>query len=56
MIVEASCLKEGTGKELHQLHDTIVHEQLVTAMIVLKLDSDTMFKWQKHNLATSDFC
>jgi hypothetical protein len=67
MIVEAPCLKVGTGKELRQLHDTVQqhlkalkamgHEPsgaFVTSMIELKLDSDTMFEWQKHSLTTSD--
>ena len=63
-IVEASCLKEGTGKELRALHDTVVqhlralkalgHEpskEFITSLLELKLDSVTMFEW--HGIAKS---
>ena len=61
MILEASSLKEGTGKELWCLHDTAQQHlralkamdceapgPLITSILELKLDSNTMFEWQKH--------
>ena len=66
-IVEASCLKDGTGKELRALHDTVVqhlralkalgHEpskEFITSLLELKLDSVTMFEWQRHSQEHSD--
>ena len=54
-------LKEGSGKELRRLHDTIqqhvralktlgcdLPESFITSMIELKLDFNTLFKWQKQ--------
>ena len=62
MILQAANLKEGTGKELRRLHDTVQQHlralsamgykppgQFVTSIIELKLDSTTMFEWQKHS-------
>ena len=56
-IVEASSLRDGTGKELRALHDTVVqnlralkvlgHEpskEFITSLLELKLDSVTMFE------------
>ena len=67
MILEAPVLKEGTGKELRQLHDTVQqhlralkamdHEQpglFVISVLELKLDMNTMFEWQKHNQTSVD--
>ena len=60
-IVEAPSLKDGIGKELRTLHDTVVqhlralkalgHEpskQFITSLIELKLDPTT-FEWQRHS-------
>ena len=60
MILEAASLKEGTGKELRRLHDTVQqHLQalkamdyepsgpFITSVLELKLDTTTMFEWQK---------
>lgn len=61
IITEISSLKEGNGRELRKLHDTLQQHlraldssdseqfsQFITSLIQLKLDSDTMFEWQKH--------
>ena len=61
-IVEAPSLRDGTGKELRTLHDTVVqhlralkalgHEpskEFITSLLELKLDSVTMFEWQRHS-------
>ena len=62
MILEAPPLKDGDGKELHKLHDTIQQHTralkamdcelsgpFLTSVIELTLDTTTMFKWQKHS-------
>ena len=67
MILEAPSLKEGTGKELRRLHDTVQqhlralkamdHEPpgpFVTSVLELKLDTNTMFEWQKHSQISVD--
>ena len=56
-ILEAPCLRDGTGKELRRLYDTVQQhlraltaidcEPSVTSVIELKLDQNTMFEWQK---------
>ena len=61
-ILEAAPLKEGTGKELRKLHDTVQQHlralksmghdpsgPFITSTIELKLDQSTMFEWQKHS-------
>ena len=66
-IVEAPSLKDGTGKELRTLHDTVVqhlralkalgHEpskQFITSLLELKLDPTTMFEWQRHSQEHSE--
>ena len=66
LIVDAPPLKEGNGKELRRLHDTIQQHvralktlgcdlpaSFITSMIKLKLDVDTLFEWQKHSQAAS---
>ena len=66
-IVDASILKDGTGKELRRLHDTILqhlralktlgHEPsstFITSVLELKLDQSTMFEWQKHSQESTD--
>ena len=66
MIVDAPPLKEGNGKELRQLHDTMQQHVCAlrtpgcelpgkfTSMIELKLGFDTLFEWQKHSQANSE--
>ena len=62
IILEAPPLKDGDGKELHKLYYTIQqHTQALKAMdceplglfltsvIELKLDTKTVFEWQKHS-------
>ena len=66
MILEAPSLKEGNGKELWRLHDTVQQHlralkamdceapgPFITSILELKLDSNTMFKWQKHSQESS---
>ena len=60
-IIDAPPLKEGSGRELRRLHDVIQQHvralktlgcdlpgQFITSMMELKLDTDTLFEWQKH--------
>ena len=67
MIVDTPPLKEGNGKEQRRLHDNIQQHvralktlgcylpgKLVTPMIELKLDVDTLFEWQKHSQPSPD--
>ena len=67
VIMDAPSLKDGSGKELRRLHDTIQpHLRALKAMksepsgsfimslIELKLDVDTMFEWQKHSQAKTE--
>ena len=62
MILEAPPLREGTGKELRRLHDTVQQHlralkamdceapgPFITSVLELKLDSTIMFEWQKHS-------
>ena len=66
-IVEAPSLKDGSGKELRRLHDTVQQhlralkamgsepdESFITSVIELKLDVDTMFEWQRHSQAKTE--
>ena len=64
IILEAPLLKIGDGKELHRLHNTVLQHiramecepsgPFITSVIELKLDTTTMFEWQKHSqVATS---
>ena len=66
-IVEAPSLKEGTGKEIRALHDLVLqhlralkslgHEPsqaFITSLLEMKLDSATMFEWQKHSQDHTD--
>ena len=61
MIIESPSLKDSSGKEVQRFHDTtqqhlralkaMGHEpsgEFITSLLELKLDSDTMFEWQKH--------
>ena len=66
-ILETPSLKDGSGKELRTLHDTVVqhlralksmgHEtpsSFVTSMLELKLDSNTMLEWQQYSQKYAD--
>ena len=61
MIIESPGLKDNSGKELRRFHDTMQQHlralkamgneppgAFVTSLLELKLDTDTMFEWQKH--------
>ena len=61
MIIDSPSVREGTGKELRKLHDvTQQHVRalralgqepspaFITSVIELKLDTTTMFEWQRH--------
>ena len=67
MILETPSLKDGSGKELRRLHDVLQQHlraldaaeseplsQFVTSIIQLKLDSSTLFEWQKHTQSTTE--
>ena len=62
MILDAAPLKEGTGKELRHLHDTVQQYlralkamdyeapgPFITLVLELKLDQNTLFEWHKHS-------
>ena len=66
-IIEAPALKDGNGKELRRLHDTVqqhlralkaMHYEpsgpFVTSFLEMKLDQDTAFEWQKHSQSKTD--
>ena len=66
LIVDAPSMKEGNGKELRALHDTVQQHvralktlgcdlpgKFITSMIELKLDVDTLFEWQKHSQSSA---
>lgn len=61
MILDAAPLKDGNGKELRVLHDTVQQHvralksmgyepsgSFITSAIELKLDETTIFEWQSH--------
>ena len=61
-IMDSPSLKDGSGKELRRIHDTLQQHvcalktmksepdpSFITSMIELKLDTTTMFEWQKHS-------
>ena len=67
MISEAPALKDGSNKELRRLHDTaqqhlcalksMGHEPpgpFITSLLELKLDTETMFEWQRHSQESTD--
>ena len=67
MILEAPSLKDGSGKELRRLHDTVQQHlralkamdyepsgPFITSALELKLDVNTMFEWQKHSQDSTD--
>ena len=66
-ILEVPLLKDGSGKELRRLHDTLQQHLrvldaaeceplscFVTSIIQLKLDPGTLFNWQKHTQTVTD--
>lgn len=66
-IMDASPLKDGSGKELRKLHDLLQQHlralktmgtepdpSFVTCIVELKLDPTTLFEWQKHSQSTVD--
>ncbi len=65
-IIDSPSLKDGTGRELRRLHDTLNQHlralkamkynppgPFITSMVELKLDPGTMFEWQKHTQTSS---
>ncbi len=65
-IIDSPSLKDGAGRELRRLHDTLNQHlralkamkydppgHFITSMIELKLDPGTMFEWQKHTQTSS---
>ena len=67
MILEATPLKEGSGKELRRLHDTVQQHlralramdydpsgPFITSILELKLDTNTVFEWQKFSQDSAD--
>ena len=66
MIIDSPQLRDGSGKELRKLHDTIQQHtralksmgeepspSFITSIIELKLDSTTMFEWQRHSQSST---
>ena len=66
-ILNAPSLKEGSGRELRHLHDTIQQHlralkamdyepfgPFITSVLELKLDPATMFEWQKHSQSSTE--
>ena len=66
-ILDAPPLKDGTGKEIRKLHDTVMQHlralksmgydppgPFITSTLELKLDQVTMFEWQKHSVKAED--
>ena len=66
MILDTPHLREGTGKELRRLHDTVQQHlralkamdyeppgPFITSVLELKLDQNTQFEWQKHSNESS---
>ena len=62
MILDAAPLKDGNGREIRILHDTVQQHiralksmdyepsgLFITSAIELKLDETTMFEWQSHS-------
>jgi len=67
MIVDAPALKDGSGKELRRLHDVVQQHlralrslghdppgSFITSLLELKLDTTTMFEWQRHSQSSVD--
>ena len=59
MIMDAPVLKDGNGKEVRRLRDSVrqrLHalkalgnEPFITSMLELKLDTNTAFEWHKYS-------
>ncbi len=67
MILEATPLKDGNGRELRRLHDTVQQHlralkamdyepsgPFITSVLELQLDTNTMFEWQKFSQDLTD--
>ena len=67
VILETPSPKDGSGKELRRLHDTLQQHlraldaaeceplsRFITSVIQLKLDPGTLFEWQKHTQTVTD--
>ena len=67
MILDAPQLRDGSGKELRRLHDIILQHlralksmdqqpspSFITSIIELKLDTTTMFEWQRHTQSQNE--
>ena len=67
MILEATPLRDGTGKELRRLYDVVQQHlralkameyepssSFITSVLELKLDTNTMFEWQKYSQDSVD--
>lgn len=61
-IMDTPSLKDGSGKELHRLHDMLQQHlralktmkcepdpSFITSLIEIKLDEETLFEWHKHS-------
>ena len=66
-IVKTPQLKDGTGKELRQLHDKVQQHPralkaigseppgpFITSVLELKLNPTTMFEWQKYSQESTE--
>ena len=62
MIMDAPALKDGNGKEVRRLHDTVQQHlralkalgsepsgPFITSLLELKLDTNTAFEWHKYS-------
>ena len=60
-------MKDGSGRELRRLHDTAVQHlralkamgnepsgAFITSPLELKLDTNTMFEWQRHSQSSTE--
>ena len=67
MIIYTPALKDGNGKEVRRLHDTVQQHlhalkvlgndasgPFITTMLELKLDTNTAFEWHKYSQASED--
>ena len=67
MIVDAPQVRDGNGRELRKLHDTIQQHiralksidqepspSFITSIVELKLDVTTMFEWQRHTQSQNE--